>query len=180
MRAKFQGVVGAVLVGLSVALSSASAAIRLYVFVGYDGVTSQGGFFPAIFEVFNDGPSFNALIELMPAQFNQGQVRQVSVELPTGTLKRFGIPVFSPEQYRLASWNVRVLDERGRVRLETSTRAVRKNNGWLMPLLGAVSRTPPVLPEVKANSLEFKPVVARLHPNLFPDNPIALEGLDTV
>src|SRR5436190_20849592 len=102
MRAKFQGVVGAVLVALFVALFSASGAIRLDVFVGYDGVTSQGGFFPAVFEVFNDGPTFNAVIELLPSQFNQGQLRRVPVELPTGTLKRIGVPIFSSEQYRLA------------------------------------------------------------------------------
>src|SRR5438034_558026 len=93
LKSPFKGVVCAVLMALALLAGRASAAIHLDVFVGYDGVTSQGGF---------------------------------------------------------------------------------------MPLLGAVSRTPPVLPEVKANSLEFKPVVARLHPNLFPDNPIALEGLDTV
>src|SRR5437773_8568562 len=99
---------------LAVVIPRANAAIRLDVFVGYDGVVSQGGFFPVIFEVFNDGPAFNALIELTPAQFNQGQVRQVPVELPTGTLKRFVIPVFSSEQYRLASWNVRLFDDRGK------------------------------------------------------------------
>jgi hypothetical protein len=155
-------------------------AIRLDVFVGYDGIASQGSFFPAVFEVFNDGPTFNALIELAPTQFSQGQVRQVSVELPTGTLKRFVVPIFSSDQYRLASWNVRLFDERGKVRLETTTRQIRKNNGWSIPLLGAVTRAVPPLPEVKASNQEFKPVVARLQPNLFPDNPIGLEGLDTI
>jgi hypothetical protein len=43
-----------------------------------------------------------------------------------------------------------------------------------------VTRTAPLLPEVKAAGQDFKPVVARLQPNLFPDNPIALEGLDTI
>src|SRR5204863_1851865 len=83
------------LLTLVAVIPGAEAAIRLDVFVGYDGIVAQGGFFPVIFEVFNDGPAFNALIELTPAQFNQGQVRQVPVELPTGTLKRFVVPVFS-------------------------------------------------------------------------------------
>jgi hypothetical protein len=165
---------------LAVFGSNLRAAIRLDVFVGYDGIVDHGSFFPVVFEVFNDGPTFNALIELTPVQFNQGQVRQVPVELPTGTLKRFAVPVFSADQYRLASWNVRVFDERGKVRLETTTRQIRKNNGWSVPLMGAITRTVPPLPEVKAANQEFKPVVARLQPNLFPDNPIALEGLDVI
>src|SRR5437870_3596818 len=68
--------------------SNAPSAVRLDVFVGHDGIITQGGFFPVTFEVFNDGPAFNGLLELTPGQFGQGQVRQVAVELPTGTLKR--------------------------------------------------------------------------------------------
>jgi hypothetical protein len=160
--------------------STLPAAIRVDVFVGYDGIVNQGSFFPAVFEVFNDGPTFKALIELSPSQFGQGQFRQVPVELPTGTLKRFVVPMFSAEQYRLASWNVRVLDEKDKVRLETVSTPIRKNNGWGIPLMGALTRTVPPLPEVKPVGPELKPAVARLHANLFPDNPIALEGLDTI
>jgi hypothetical protein len=156
------------------------AAVRLDVFVGYDGILSQGGFFPVVFEVFNDGPVFKALIELTPGQFGQGQIRQVPVELPTGTLKRLIIPVFSAQQYSSSSWNVRLLDERGKVRAETFSRQIRKNNPSNIPLLGAITRTAPPLPDLKASGQDLKPVVARFQPNLFPDNPIALEGLDTI
>ena len=36
------------------------------------------------------------------------------------------------------------------------------------------------LPEITARANEFKPEVARLQTAFFPDNPIALEGLDTI
>ena len=159
---------------------NAPAAVRLDVFVGYDGILTQGGFFPVIFEVFNDGPGFKAMIELTPGQFGQGQVRQVPVELPSGTLKRLIIPVFSAQQYGSSFWNVRLLDERNKVRVETSSRQIRKNNPFSIPLLGAITRTAPLLPDVKATDPNAKPMVARIQPNLFPDNPIALEGLDAI
>lgn len=154
--------------------------MRLDVFVGHDGILTQGGFFPVIFEVFNDGPAFNGLLELTPGQFGQGQVRQVVVELPTGTLKRLIIPVFSAQQYSASLWNVRLIDERNKVRAETTSRQIRKNNPFNIPLLGALSRTAPLLPEIKPSGQDLKPMVARLQPDLFPDNPIALEGLDTI
>jgi len=160
--------------------SNLSAAIRLDVFVGYDGILTQGGFFPVVFEVFNDGPGFKGLLELTPGQFGQGQVREVPVELPTGTLKRIVIPVFSAQQYGSSSWNIRLIDDRRRLRAETTSRPIRKNNPFGIPLLAAVTRTPPLLPEVKASGQDMKPIVARLQPDLFPDNPIALEGLDTI
>src|SRR5947199_2835595 len=108
LRRSWQTLAVALLLLLSINLS---AAIRLDVFVGYDGILTQGGFFPAVFEVFNDGPSFKGLLELSPGQFGQGQVREVPVELPTGTFKRLVIPVFSAQQYGFSSWNIRLLDE---------------------------------------------------------------------
>jgi len=101
------------------------------------------------------------------------------VELPTGTLKRLVIRFFGPAVW-LFSWNIRLLDDRRKVRAETTSRPIRKNNPFGIPLLAAVTRTPPPLPDVKASGLDMKPIVARLQPDLFPDNPIALEGLDTI
>src|SRR5437899_11789800 len=92
--------------------SNLSAAIRLDVFVGYDGILTQGGFFPVVFEVFNDGPGFKGLLALTPGQFGQGQVREVPVELPTGTLKRLVIPIFSAHQYCPPSCHIPRLDDR--------------------------------------------------------------------
>src|SRR5207249_572410 len=84
------------------------------------------------------------------------------------------------QQYGSSSWNIRLIDDRRRLRAETTSRPIRKNNPFGIPLLAAVTRTPPLLPEVKASRQDMKPIVARLQPDLFPDNPIALEGLDTI
>src|SRR5262249_40646116 len=103
---------------LAVSLAGpAAAAVRVGLFVGYCGVVPQGSWFPMGFEVQNDGPAFTALVEVTPGQFNSSQTGTMTVELPTGTTKRFVIPTFAGVTYN-PSWNARLLDERGRVRAE--------------------------------------------------------------
>src|SRR5262245_18441534 len=158
------------------------AAVRFDVFLGYDGILPEASWFPVVCEVFNDGPSFNAIFELSPGQYSQGQSRAMMVELPTGTLKRFSVPVFSSTRSTY-SWDARLLDERGKVRAENLGIRMRKQNQWRIRPVGAVTRTAgglPVLPEIKARQTDLQPNVARLQPALFPDNPIALEGLDAI
>src|SRR5262245_27792110 len=78
------------LAGLMLALSfatSSRAALQFDVFLGYDGVVPEGAWFPVMFEVKNDGPTFVGTVELDGGTYNQGQVRRMIVELPTGTLK---------------------------------------------------------------------------------------------
>jgi len=160
----------------------ARAAVRFDVFLGYDGILPEASWFPVVCEVFNDGPSFNAIFELSPGQYSQGQSRVMVVELPTGTLKRFSVPVFSSARSTY-SWDARLLDERGKVRAESLGVRMRKQNQWRIPLVGAVTRSAgglPALPEIKVRANDLQPGVARLQPALFPDNPIALEGLDAI
>jgi hypothetical protein len=157
----------------------AQGAVRFDVFVGYDGVVPEASWFPVTCEVQNDGPSFNAIFELTAGQYSQGQTRRMTVELPTGTTKRFILPVFSAQRYN-ASWDARLLDEKGHVRAEQQGLRVRRQLAWRVPLLGAVSRAAPALPEIKSRQNETQPIVARLQPGLFPDNPLALDGLDTL
>src|SRR5215467_10405482 len=106
---------------LSISLISlsfaAQAALQFDVFLGYDGVVPEAAWFPVVCEIKNDGPSFKGLIELTGANFGEGQTRRIQVELPTGTLKRFVIPVFSPTR-GYSSWDIRLLDEHGKVRAE--------------------------------------------------------------
>jgi len=71
------------------------AALQFDVFPGYDGVVPEAAWFPIMCEIKNDGPAFNGVIELNGGSFNQSQAHKVEVELPTGTLKRVLIPVFS-------------------------------------------------------------------------------------
>jgi hypothetical protein len=149
------------------------------VFLGYDGIVPEASWFPVTFEIANDGPAFNALVELSPSQYDRSQSRTMRVELPTGTTKRFVMPVFSSGRYT-HNWEARLLDERGKVRAEAPGLRARKLNQWTVPLMAAVTRTAPALPEGKSRQPELQPLVARLLPNLFPDNPITLEGLDTI
>ena len=101
------------------------------------------------------------------------------VELPTGTLKRFVIPVFAATR-GLGNWDVRLLDERGKVRAEQPGLRAKRQIASGTPLVGAVVRAPggtptfrPILPQ----DSELQPAAARLLPSIFPDNPVVLQGM---
>lgn len=157
----------------------AISGLRFDLFTGYDGIVPQGAWFPATFEIANDGPGFTALLEVTPSHFSGNQTRSMVVELPTGTTKRFIIPLHTSATYR-PLWNARLLDEKGRVRSEVQSLPPRRLIGGDVPIFGALSRTPPVLPEIKGRTPEMQPAVARFQPLLFPDHPLTLEGLDTL
>lgn len=162
------------------------AELQFDVFVGYgssgagDGLVREGGWFPVACEVYNDGPGFDAVFELSSRQLGGGQVRRLALELPTNTRKRFSFPMFAGARY--TTWEARLLDAKGRVqarREELRTREV----GWETYLLGALAASPagqPAFPTVKHNRTEQHPAVARLTLEQFPENPIALEGLNAI
>lgn len=165
--------------------NSARAALQFDVFAGYDGSIREASWFPIIIEVFNDGPSFNAIIEVSTGgQFGTDQVRQVPIELPTNTRKRVVIPMFASGARYNTTWNGRLLDTRGKViqgaeRLNLPTKVV----AWESTILGAVPRNfggSPVLPDVSQTRQHMKPEVARMTYEQFPDNPIALEGMNVL
>jgi hypothetical protein len=164
---------------LVILASSARAAVRFDVFLGHDQIVPEASWFPITFEVFNDGAPFMGVVEVTPGNYDSSHTRVMAVELPTGTLKRFTIPAFGSSRY-IGGWNARLLDEKGRVRAEQPNLRVRQTNPWQIPMAAAVSRALPPLPKVKPNQPEMQPVVARFLPALVPDNPIALEGLDTI
>ena len=120
---------------------TARAALQFDVFLGYDGIVRQASWFPVVCEIKNDGPPFVGTVELDGGRFNQDQVRRAVVELPTGTLKRFVIPVFSTTA-GFGGWDVRLLDERGKVRAEQTGLQARRQIASTTPLLGALVRTP--------------------------------------
>ncbi|MEW6156950.1 MAG: hypothetical protein AB1813_05920 [Verrucomicrobiota bacterium] len=160
--------------------AKARAELQFDVFFGYDGIIHEANWFPVVCEIFNDGPSFNATIELS-AGMGSDQLRRVPVELPTNTRKRIVVPMFGGSM-RFGQWEGRLVDERGRMVAE------RRNiqlipMPWESLLLGAVPRNfggSPLLPELRANRDEIKPRVAKLQLDQLPDNPIALEGLDAL
>lgn len=160
----------------------AQAALQFDVFIGYDGIVPEASWFPIVCEVKNDGPGFTGTVEVDGGSYSQGQMRRLVVELPTGTLKRFVIPMFASSRGYI-SWDVRLLDERGRVRSEQLGLRPGRQVARGTPLIGAISRTaggaPPIQP-VLSQTKEMQPAAARLLPTLFPDNPLVLEGLGTI
>ena len=157
----------------------ANAAIQFDVFLGFDGMVPEGSWFPIVCEIKNDGPPFQGVIELNGGDYNRGQARQAKVELPTGTLKRLVLPMFSTTRNN-STWDVRLVDTRGKVRAEQLGLRARREVPREIPLIGALSRTaggtPSVRP-VKSQQTEAQPACARLLPQIFPDNPLVLEGM---
>ena len=168
----------ALVLGLAGALP-VSAQVRFDVFVGLDGYIPTHGWFPISCEVQNDGPTFTGLFEVTSEDFNGGEVRRLRVELPTGTLKRFSIPFHANSTY---SWrfNARLSDERGKIQAESLGINARRQVPREIPISATVGSWMPSLPEAKSrrNRQDYQPVVARLLPPLFPDNPICLETVE--
>jgi hypothetical protein len=161
---------------------STSAAIQFDVFIGYDGVTRESAWFPVAIEVQNDGPSFNGVIELSSSQFGGEPDRRIPVELPTNTRKRLVVPMFSNGGRNGANWDARLLDAGRKVRAERQQISVRSLD-WQSTMLGALPRTfagTPNFPKIKPPRPEMQPAVVRFQQEQFPDNPIALEGLDAL
>lgn len=178
---------GVALGALIFGLATARAELQFDVFVGYgsgganDGIVREGAWFPVACEIFNDGPSFDAVFEFSSQQIGGGQAVRLPVELPSNTRKRFSFPVF-PGVGRYASWHARLID--GRRRVVAERQDLRSDDvAWETPVLGALPRTfagLPVLPKMEGPRKELQPRVARLSAELFPDNPIALEGLTAI
>lgn len=161
---------------------STRAMLQFDVFPGYDGVVPEASWFPIICEVKNDGPGFNGTIEISAGQFNEGQTRRTTVELPTGTLKRIEIPVFSTARYQ-STWDVRLVDERGRVRAEQLNLRPTHQLAASTTLVGALPRTAtgvPALRPTRNQDSDMQPRAARLQSALVPDNPLAFEGMDSI
>lgn len=180
------GAFAAALCTLFLLAGPAWAEVRFDVFFGFgvgtgDGVVREAGWFPVICEVQNDGPAFNAVIELTGGGYGQGQRRLMQVELPTGSLKRIQFPMYVTGRmgYRLEAV---LLDEKGRKRAELSLQP-RLQIGWDSPLLGSLPRTrggAPVLPDIKTGNNQIQPAAVMIKTEWLPDNPLTLEGLDAL
>ncbi len=179
LTARLAGLVG-VVVSLLVFAPPARAELQFDIFLGYDSVVREAAWFPIAVEVLNDGPPFNAVVEIATGSISSDQIRQIPIELPTHTRKRLTVPIFATGG-RFDQWNVRLVDERGRIRAERSAQS--KPLAWEGFLLGAVPASfagAPALPDTSSRRPETKPQVARIQPEIFPDNPIALEGLNAL
>lgn len=162
----------------------AAAKIQFDVFAGYGtagtGHVRTGGWFPIGFEVMNDGPSFDAVVEVSSGQLS-GQTLRIPVELPTNTRKRFVVPAFSTASSLLLV-DARLLDTSGKVRAEAPQLRLNLVT-WEMPMLGALPAAHaglPSLPNDRQRRAELQPMVTAFQAEFFPDNPIALEGLNAI
>ena len=162
------------------------AELQFDVFVGYgssgssDGIVREGCWFPVACEVFNDGSSFDAVFEFSSLQTGGGQVRRMRIELPTNTRKRFCFPLFAGTS-RYATWQARLLDTSGRLRAERPDIQVQDISRESY-LLGGLARSfaglPVFPPPGSARGPQAR--VARMTVEQFPDNPLALEGLNAL
>jgi hypothetical protein len=156
--------------------------LQFDVFLGYDGTVREASWFPVVCEIKNDGAPFNGVVEVSPEQFGRGQTQQMPVELPTGTLKRLVIPAFTSGRYP-SLWNVRLVDDRGKVRAEQTALRPRRQIGWEIPLIGSLSRTAsgaPMIRPIARDQADAQPASARFQPSIFPENPLVLEGMDSL
>jgi hypothetical protein len=170
------------LLALPARAATATDPIQFDVFIGHDDIVPEASWFPVICEIKNNGPTFTATIELNGGNYNQGQTLREVVELPTGTLKRVVLPVFSTTR-NYSSWDIRLLDERGKTRKEETGRRPRKQITAHTPLIGGIPRAPggmPLLRSIGQEQTEFQPTAARLQTPIFPDNPLVLEGLNAL
>lgn len=167
------------------AVLNASAALQFDVFLGYDGIVSEASWFPVVIEVDNDGPTFTGLVEVTGGMGNESQPVRLPVELPSGTLKRLVIPLFSAgyDYAGLVNVNARLYDERGKIRAEQVGVRARRQTAMGVPLLGSLARsatgTPAIRPILSQDS-DLQPGSARFLPTIFPDNPLVLEGMDAL
>jgi len=155
---------------------SARDTVRFDVMVGYGGFSPQGDWYPVTCELRNDGPSFTGIIEISDDRMAQAPTRRLKIELPSNTTKRVQIPEFTAMRY--GSLAIRLLDEKGGIVAEPSFIGAQKTDG--VPTLGSVARSGAgvsALPDIKSRNPELQPLTARIQPEFFPDNPIALDGL---
>ena len=156
----------------------AKAEVRFDVFMGFANKARSNEWFPVTFEIENDGPTFDGIIELKPG-FSGSQTIRYTVELPTNTRKRLTIPVFNSSNY---SWNARLLQEERVIARHDNLRMDQVP--WFGVLIGSVSgqqSSGPVLARTKFKNEHQRranaPRIAHLQPDIFPDNPLSLHGL---
>ena len=181
-RSLAQFALGMAMVLLAVTAPLAHGAIRFDVIVGYSGVSPRNAWHPLTCELQNSGPSVEAIIEIASDRGIQAPTRRMKIELPSNTTKRVIIPDYSSIML-YSSQSVRLLDLKGKVIAEPNF-VGQQTEG--RPVLGFLSKSSvgvPAMPEMKArgyNLREGRPLAVRMDPELFPDNPLVLDGLPSL
>jgi len=163
------------------------AQLNFDVFVGHglgisDSAVAEASWFPVTCEIQNEGPAFNAIVEITGGQFGNGQARYIAVELPTHTKKRFTVPLYCTSRYRVTV-DARLMNEKHKVIAERLNVEARAVVDWQSPLIASLSRThggAAALPEGSGKNSPTRPVATHLSPDLFPDNPLTLESISAL
>lgn len=174
-----------VLAMLGLLALSAHARMQFDVFLGYgdgpSGMVRSGNWFPVGIEVHHDGPSFTGVIEISGGTSGSSLIRQTVVELPTNTRKRMVIPAFHKGGY--ATWSIRLLNEKGKTLAEHENLQATSALSIDGLAVGSVARTfqgAPKFPGIEEKWNQYRPGVGRIQTSFFPDNPIALGGLNAI
>ena len=61
--------------------SGARADLQFDLFAGYGDVVRENSWFPVACEIFNDGPSFDAVVEINPSQYSDNHTIRQGIEL---------------------------------------------------------------------------------------------------
>lgn len=162
----------------------AMAKIQFDVFPGHDGIARSGGWYPVLIEVFNDGPSFDAVVEVSQGQLG-GVPQRMAVELPANTRKRLLFQSFASSA-GLTTVDARLYDKAGKLRSENLGQRLTLV-AWENFVLAAAPQAyggMPAFPEIAGRQADFQPRVTRLAVGqgleTFPDNPIPLESLNAI
>ena len=155
------------------------------IFVGFEATTMEANWFPVVCEVRNEGPTFTAVFEFFEGNEGSDFVRRMPIELPTGTLKRFSFPMYSPGRYGtqfgavLRTPNGRAIKRASNINPNTHLR-------WNSQLLCAIPASATGLPLYpgSGNTRERRNQaiahVARLQSEMVPDTPLALGAMDAL
>lgn len=168
-------------ISLGFFVPTAQAKIQFDVFPGYEGRYARAGaWYPVAFEIYNDGPSFDGNVEIADIQ-SAGYSTQIPIELPTNTKKVFSTSLYCPTAGGHLI-DARLRDSRGKIREERLGQRLDVctwESTILAGLPGAFSGMP-AFPDLGRSTEDFPLLAPRLTPEFFPDNPLALEALNSL
>lgn len=160
-------------------MRSHAAGLQFDVFPGYGDVLRQHHWCPFTFELHHEGPGFSGFIRLRDPGSNFSQ--SIPIELPTNTRKRVVMPVYY-QGGNIYNWVAELVTTSGDVVEERSQFSGQQEVTPSGFVLGSVSRNisgQPDLPKEPDRS-PFLPLVGRIMTEHFPDQPLALEGLNAI
>ncbi|MDG1891941.1 MAG: hypothetical protein P8L18_11575 [Verrucomicrobiota bacterium] len=159
-------------------VESRAASMQFDVFAGIGGVVRDYHWCPFSFEIYHQGPDFSGSIRLRhsPTGFEQS----VPVELPKSTRKRIVVPVYV-QGGGAQGWSAELLSSSGKI-LEKRTQLSTDKVPWNGLVVGSLARSfagQPTLPQTPPLG-DYAPRVGRMQVDFFPDQPLALEGLNAL